>query len=47
MHVETYQRFISNMAVKLGCIIFSPEYRLAPEHPFPEVSIVKVQNLDI
>ena len=36
MHVYTYQRFISNMAIELGCIVFSPEYRLAPEHPFPE-----------
>ena len=24
------------MAIELGCIVFSPEYRLAPEHPFPQ-----------
>ena len=36
MHVYTYQRFISNMANELGCVVFSPEYRLAPEHPFPQ-----------
>lgn len=36
MHVKIYQRFLSNMAIELGCIVFSPEYRLAPEHPFPQ-----------
>ena len=36
MHVDTYQRFISNMAVELGCVVFSPEYRLAPEAPWPK-----------
>ena len=36
MHVDTYQRFISNMAVELGCKVFSPEYRLAPETPWPK-----------
>ena len=27
MHVEQYNRFISSMAVQLGCVVFSPEYR--------------------
>ena len=35
MHVYSYQRYLSYMASKLGCIVFSPEYRLAPENPWP------------
>jgi len=34
-NVRLFQKFISTMAYKLGCIVFSPEYRLAPEYPFP------------
>ena len=36
MHVYTYQKFLSYMAKELGCTVFSPEYRLAPETPWPE-----------
>ena len=35
MHVFSYQRYLSYMASRLGCVVFSPEYRLAPEHPWP------------
>ena len=35
MHVSTYQRFLSTIASELGCIIFAPNYRKAPEHPWP------------
>ena len=35
MHVYLYNKFLSYMAKRLGCVVFSPEYRLAPENPFP------------
>lgn len=35
LHVYSYQKYLSSMAKELGCIVFSPEYRLAPEHPWP------------
>jgi acetyl esterase/lipase len=35
MQVATYQKFLSAMAKDLGCKIFSPNYRLAPETPYP------------
>ena len=27
--------FLQRLAVRTGCLVASPEYRLAPEHPFP------------
>jgi len=35
LDVENYNGLLSNMANQLGCVVFSPEYRLAPETPFP------------
>lgn len=32
---NTHFQFIQNLALKLNMRIISPEYRLAPEHPFP------------
>lgn len=31
----THQAFISRLANATKCIVWSPDYRLAPEHPFP------------
>ena len=25
--IDTYNKFISNMAVELGCVVFAPDYR--------------------
>lgn len=30
-----YRNFVSQLAVRVGTATFIPEYRLAPEHPFP------------
>lgn len=32
---RTHQAFISRLANAMQCIVWSPDYRLAPEHPFP------------
>jgi acetyl esterase len=33
--IETHHSQVSTMAQALGCTIVVPDYRLAPEHPFP------------
>lgn len=32
---QTHQAFISRLANATECVVWSPDYRLAPEHPFP------------
>ncbi len=32
---QAYQHFVGQIAARAGAAAFAPEYRLAPEHPFP------------
>jgi len=43
-HVTNYQRFLSFMAADLGCVVFAPNYRKAPEHPWPECDLDGVDS---
>lgn len=34
-NIDAYQDLLSDMAESTGYVVMSPDYRLAPEHPFP------------
>ena len=37
--VSMYRKFLSNLALKTNSIVYSVNYRKAPEHPFPAAQL--------